>query len=160
MKKGIIALALICTLTGAAYFAQVARGGDDPSAPTEKLVIVSPKGVKHTFDVEIAATPVDRQVGLMFREKMDPDHGMLFEMDNTDVVAFWMRNTLIPLDMVFIAPDGVVKTIHENAVPRSEEPLSSDVPVNGILELNGGRAKALGIAPGDKVVHPFFNTSK
>ena len=93
----------------------------------------------------------------MFREHMDPDHGMLFEMDGTAITQFWMKNTLIPLDMLFIAPDGTIKTIHENAVPKSLDSISSEVPVSAVLELNGGRAQALGIAAGDKVIYSFFN---
>ena len=125
-------------------------------AHVEKLEIVSKGNVKHTFEVEIAATPVDREVGLMFRTHMEPDHGMLFEMEKTEVTGFWMKNTLIPLDMLFIAPDGTIKTIRENAVPKSLDAVSSDVPVNAVLELNGGRARALGITAGDKVSHSFF----
>lgn len=130
-------------------------------APTEKLAIVSAKdGKKHDFDVEIAATPTDREIGLMYRTKMDPDHGMLFEMDSDEVVQFWMKNTLIPLDMVFVGADGTIKSIHANAIPQDLTAISSQAPVTGIIELNGGRAAALGIAVGDKVEHPFFKAGK
>ena len=128
---------------------------------TEKLTIVSSKdGKKHDFDVEIADTPNSREIGLMFREKMDPDHGMLFEMDKDEPTAFWMKNTLIPLDMLFVAPDGTIKTIHQNAIPQDLTAISSGGPVTGVIELNGGRTQALGIVPGDKVVHPFFKSDK
>jgi uncharacterized membrane protein (UPF0127 family) len=129
-------------------------------AKTEKLTVVSKDGTEHYFNVEIAATPVDREVGLMFRTSMDPNHGMLFEMDANATVEFWMKDTLIPLDMLFVAADGTIKTIHENAIPKDLTPLSSKAPVTGVIELNGGRAAALGIAPGDKVVVPFFGSGK
>lgn len=151
-----IVMVALMTLTGISYFIHEAKA----ELKIEKLEIVGKDGKKHAFDIEIAATPVDREVGLMFRDKMSPGHGMLFEMDKTEVTNFWMKNTLIPLDMLFVAPDGTVKTIHQNAVPKDLTAISSEVPVNGVIELNGGRVQALGIAVGDKVVHPFFDTSK
>jgi uncharacterized membrane protein (UPF0127 family) len=127
----------------------------------EKLTIVSGKdGAKHDFDVEIADTPNSREIGLMMRQKMDPDHGMLFEMDQNAVTAFWMKNTLIPLDMLFVGADGTIKTVHANAIPQDLTAISSGVPVTGVIELNGGRAAALGILPGDKVVHAYFKSDK
>jgi len=146
----------LMTLAGVSYFTKAARA----DAHVEKLEITSKDGKKHDFEIEIAATEIDREVGLMFREHMDADHGMLFEMDSAEITRFWMKNTLIPLDMLFIGADGTIKTIHENAVPKSLDAVSSDVPVTGVLELNGGRAKALGIAAGDKVTHPFFGAAK
>ena len=122
---------------------------------TEKLTIVS-KGTEHSFDVEIANEPVSREIGLMYRTKMEPDHGMLFEMDANEVVHFWMKNTLIPLDMLFVGADGVIKVIHPNAIPKDLTALGSEVPVTGVIELVGGRAAELGIKPGDKVMHPYF----
>lgn len=127
---------------------------------TENLAIVSSKdGMKHNFSVEIADTPNARELGLMFRQKMGANQGMLFEMDRNEVVQFWMKNTLIPLDMLFVGADGTIKSIHPNAIPQDLTPISSEVPVTGVIELNGGRAKALGIVPGDKVVHPFFSAA-
>jgi uncharacterized membrane protein (UPF0127 family) len=125
----------------------------------ETLVIQSKSG-KHTFQVEIAATPVAQEIGLMYREHLEPDHGMLFEMEKERITAFWMKNTLIPLDMLFIAQDGTIKGIHENATPKSLESISSEVPVSGVLEINGGLAKKLGIAVGDRVIHSFFKPMK
>jgi hypothetical protein len=139
-------------LAGISFFMKEARAG----AHVEKLVIVSQNGTKHTFEVEIAASEIDKEVGLMFRTQMDPDHGMLFEHDQTGVLRYWMKNTLIPLDMLFIASDGTIKTIHQSAVPKSLETVSSEVPVIAALELNGGRAAALGITAGDKVEYSFF----
>ncbi len=145
---------MVMALAGASYFVAAANG----DAHLEKLEIAGKGGVTRSFEVEIAATPVDMEIGLMFRKSMEPDHGMLFELGRTDVTRFWMKNTLIPLDMLFIAPDGTIKTIHENAEPQSLEGISSEVPVSGVLELNGGRARALGIVAGDKVIHPYFST--
>ena len=142
-----------------AYFGHIPTEQISPES-LDKLVIVSGSGARHGISVEIAATPQARETGLMFRAHMDPDHGMLFEMEQTGVTRFWMKNTLIPLDMLFMAPDGTIMTIRENAVPKSLTPVSSDVPVNAVLELNGGRARALGIVAGDKVVHPFFRSAK
>lgn len=153
MKK-YIAVVFLMILTGTSYLAKTAYS----ALPVDHLRIVSQDGKKHNFEVEIAATEPDREVGLMFREHMAPDHGMLFEMDAPAIVNFWMKNTLIPLDMLFIAPDGTIKSIHANAIPQDLTPISSVVPVNGIIELNGGQAKALGIAVGDKVQHAFFKT--
>ena len=155
MKFVNIAMACLMALAGASYFMKDARG----DAHLDKLVIVSKDGKQHSFDVEIAATDTDREVGLMFREHMDPDHGMFFEMNKNEITRFWMKNTLIPLDMLFIASDGTIKTIHQNAVPKTLDPISSEVPVNAVLELNGGRAQALGISAGDKVQHSYFNAS-
>jgi uncharacterized membrane protein (UPF0127 family) len=81
---------------------------------------------------------------------------MLFEMGQEAITSFWMKNTLIPLDMLFIAKNGEIKTIHENAEPKSLTGISSEVPVYAVLEINGGRAKALGIKRGDQVIHPYF----
>lgn len=125
----------------------------------EPLTIVSANGKQHVFEVEIADTPQSRETGLMFRAAMKPDHGMLFDMGATEVTYFWMKNTLIPLDILFIAPDGTIKTIHRNAHPQDLTPIGSGVPVSAVLELNGGRTKALGIAPGDKVLHSQFNSA-
>lgn len=139
-------------LAGAAFM----RSGAGQDAPVEKLVIHRQAGGAQVFAVEIANTPVSLEIGLMFRERLAPDHGMLFEMGEPQMTRFWMKNTLIPLDMLFIAADGRILKIHENAAPGSLEGISSEQPVTGVLELNGGRARALGIAVGDRVEHPYF----
>jgi len=141
-------------LAALAYFSTLGKSG-----PVETLVIESGNGIRHGFTVEIADTPEKQETGLMFRTHMAPGHGMLFEFDRTDILRFWMKNTLIPLDMLFIAADGEIKKIHENAVPGSLAPVSSEVPVAAVLEINGGQARALGIATGDRVTHPFFKNN-
>jgi hypothetical protein len=110
----------------------------------------------HVFSVEIAATPPTREVGLMNRRFMPMDRGMLFEFEREEPVAFWMKNTYIPLDMIFIARSGKVTRIAERAEPLSETVIPSGGPAAAVLELNGGVAAAIGIRPGDQITHPFF----
>ena len=110
----------------------------------------------HRFMVEVADTPERRAVGLMHRPAMAADYGMLFDFKSDVQVAMWMRNTRIPLDMLFIARDGHIVNIAERAVPFSETTIPSKGPVRAVLELNGGTAARLGITPGDRVSHPMF----
>jgi uncharacterized protein len=105
----------------------------------------------HRFVVEIAGTPEQQAQGLMFRQSLAPDRGMLFPSDPPRPVSFWMKNTLIPLDMVFIRPDGSIARIAGSTVPLSLDPVPSLEPVSAVLEIAGGRAKELGIRAGDKV---------
>jgi uncharacterized protein len=129
------------------------------SLPVEELVIETAAGEKRIFNVEIAAKPVDVQIGLMYRKQMPEDHGMLFEMGAPKEVSFWMKNTLIPLDLLFIAADGRIVNIHRNAVPGDLRSLPSLEPVTGVLEINGGMADKLGIKIGDRALHPYFSVS-
>lgn len=124
------------------------------------LVIETAAGGHYRFDVELAETPMQQMQGLMFREKMAPDAGMLFLYDRPQPASFWMKNTLIPLDMIFIGADGKVVNIHQNAVPQSLDSINSAGPVKGILEINGGMSARLGIRAGDRVLHPAFGTAK
>jgi hypothetical protein len=110
----------------------------------------------HRFTVEYADTPERRAVGLMHRPAMAADHGMLFDFKTDAPVAMWMRNTRIPLDMLFIARDGRIVNIAERAMPFSETTIPSKGPVRAVLELNGGTATRLGIKPGDRVAHAMF----
>lgn len=127
-----------------------------PAAPVfEPLDIVTAKGPVH-FRVEIAADEATREQGLMFRTHLDDDQGMLFDFHTPQQVSFWMRNTLIPLDMIFIRADGTIANIADNAEPYSETPIPSDGPVLGVLEIGGGLTQELDINPGDKVVHRIF----
>lgn len=122
------------------------------------LTIESAGGV-HSFAIEVMDTPAERQQGMMFRESMAPDAGMLFVFEQTRPVAFWMRNTLIPLDMVFIRENGIIANIHANAVPLDETSVPSDGPVRYVLEIPGGRAAELGIVAGDRVLHPLIGNA-
>jgi uncharacterized membrane protein (UPF0127 family) len=121
----------------------------------DSLEIVTSTG-RHAFQVEIASNDATREHGLMDRRYMAPDHGMLFEFDREAPVAFWMKNTYIPLDMIFIAPSGVVTHIAANAEPLSERVIPSGGPSVAVLELDGGMAASIGLKVGDKIRHPFF----
>lgn len=118
---------------------------------SEPLTIETASGKNHDFTAELALSNAQREQGLMFRKAMPLESGMLFDFGQERDVAMWMRNTLIPLDMLFIARDGRITHIHENAVPHSEAIISSRGPVKFVLELNGGTAKRYGIKPGDMV---------
>ena len=112
---------------------------------------VTAGGRSHAFRVEVARSPQDQARGLMFRTAMGADEGMLFPYDPPRIASFWMRNTVIPLDLIFIGPDHRVINVAANAVPYSEESIRSDAPAIAVLELNGGRAAELGIGPGAEV---------
>jgi uncharacterized membrane protein (UPF0127 family) len=127
------------------------------AAEPDSLEIVTSTG-RHAFQVEIANSDATRERGLMDRRYMAADHGMLFEFDREAPVAFWMKNTYIPLDMIFIAPSGVVTHIVANAEPLSERVIPSGGPCVAVLELNGGAAASIGLKVGDKVHHPFFKS--
>src|SRR5438270_7757344 len=127
--------------------------------PTSELTIISATG-PHRFRVELAETPAQLTQGLMFRTSLAPDAGMLFEYQQPTAATMWMRNTLIPLDMLFVDARGRIVNIHERAVPQSLDLIAAAAPVRAVIELNGGTGARLGIAPGDQVVHPIFgNTS-
>ncbi|MDB5457790.1 MAG: hypothetical protein JWP92_3375 [Caulobacter sp.] len=133
------------------------------SAPTaalakprlETVTLVTAKG-RTAFTVEIAATPAEQERGLMYRKSLAPDRGMLFIYKQPQPAAYWMRNTYIPLDILFIAPDGRVLSIARNARPLDETPIPSGGIISGVLEIAGGRAAQLGVLPGDKVLHRIF----
>ncbi len=110
----------------------------------------------YTFAVELALTPQQQAQGLMFRQSMAADAGMLFVGQREGVRNFWMRNTFIPLDMLFIKADGTIAHIAERTIPQSLDTVSSRVPVLAVLELNAGTANRLGIKTGDKVSHPLL----
>ena len=120
------------------------------AAPTESL-IVHAGGSAYRFDIELATTPDERERGLMYRKSLGANAGMLFMYPDEEPVAFWMKNTLIPLDMLFIKADGQIVHVARNAVPLDETPIASGQPVRAVLEINGGAADALGIKDGDRV---------
>jgi uncharacterized membrane protein (UPF0127 family) len=130
--------------------------GQHELKPLQPLAVVTDKG-RFRFHVEDADTPDQQETGLMCRTRVAPDRGMLFDFHQpTDGVAFWMRNTVIPLDIVFIRPDGRVLSIARNARPLDETPLPAGGVIRGVLEIAGGRAAEIGLMPGDKVVHRIF----
>jgi len=114
------------------------------------LVVKTSDGKEHNFKIEIADDPQEWEMGLMFRKDLAENAGMLFKMEE-GVKMFWMKNTYIPLDIIFIDSNGVIKTIHKNAKPESLTPISSNVSVNTVLEINGGMTDTLGIKEGDVV---------
>lgn len=116
----------------------------------EELVVASKNG-PHVFRVEVADDARERQIGLMYRRTMAADEGMLFDFQSDQPVSFWMANTYISLDMLFIESDGTVESIAERATPLSEKSIPSEGAVRYVLEINGGLSDTLGIEPGDKV---------
>ncbi len=141
MKSLLAALLLVLTLPLAAC------------SDEGRLTIESRNG-QHNFAVEIVDTPETRARGLMYREELAPDAGMLFDFRESRPVSFWMRNTLIPLDMIFITEEGLIANVHAQARPHDPTSIPSDGPVMFVLEIPGGRAAELGIAAGDRVMHP------
>jgi uncharacterized membrane protein (UPF0127 family) len=121
----------------------------------QPLEIVSKAGV-HTFAVEMAVTPEDQARGLMFRRELPEGQGMLFDFQREQPATFWMKNTYVSLDMIFIRADGRILRIAENTVPLSEALVPSGGPVRAVLEVVAGTARKLGIAPGDRVAHAIF----
>lgn len=114
---------------------------------------------KYRFSVDVADDPGERAQGLMHVESMPRFTGMLFVYEAPVSASFWMRNTLIPLDMIFVDPTGVVKNVHENAVPLSEETISGGDGILVVLEINGGLSRSLGIGPGTQMRHPAFEST-
>lgn len=125
---------------------------------TERLEIVSATGT-HAFDVEIATTAQQQALGLMYRTSLAADKGMLFQNGKEREITMWMKNTYIPLDMVFIRADGTVHRIAARTEPFSERMIASQGNVSAVLEIAGGRAEQLGLKPGDKVRHRLFNAT-
>lgn len=123
--------------------------------PLETLQVRTDRGVQ-SFQVEIAGTPRQREFGLMCRKALDANRGMLFVFPSAQPQAFWMRNTLIALDIIYVGPDGRVVSIIRNARPLDESPLPSGGPASSVLELAGGRAAQIGLLPGDRLYHRIF----
>lgn len=126
-----------------------------PTLPQSDLVINTAKGPQR-FRVELADNDMSRSRGMMFRTSMAPDAGMLFDFKQEQMASFWMRNTLLPLDMLFIKADGIILNIHQRAIPHDESGVNSTGPVRAVLEVNGGTVSRLGIKPGDRVDHAIF----
>jgi uncharacterized membrane protein (UPF0127 family) len=129
------------------------------AAGQSTLEIVSASGV-HAFNIELATTEPERERGLMFRKELPQGQGMLFDFFTDQPVSFWMHNTYIPLDMIFIRSDGVIMRIAENTKPMSDDLVPSGAPVRAVLEVIGGTARELGIKAGDKVINPIFGKSR
>ncbi len=127
-----------------------------PTAKLEPLTIECAKG-EQVFSVEVVRKEKDRNRGLMFRHSMAADHGMLFDYDPPQNISFWMKNTYIPLDIIFVDAQGRILNIAQNTTPFSLEHLPSAGQARGVLEINGGLSAKLGIKAGDKVLHAIFD---
>jgi uncharacterized membrane protein (UPF0127 family) len=125
------------------------------AAGEQTLEIASKTGV-HIFSVEVVDNDADRAKGLMYRKELPEGRGMLFDFHRDQEVSFWMQNTYIPLDMIFIRGDGQILRIEENTVPLSTRMIPSRGAVRAVLEVIGGTSRKLGIAPGDRVASPIF----
>jgi len=150
-------MSLTKTLVALFALALAAALGPAPAAAAEfqSLEIVTKNGV-YPFSVELAVTAEEHERGLMFRKELPEGRGMLFDFKTEQPVEFWMHNTYIPLDIIFIRGDGRILRIAENATPLSDKHIPSGGPVRGVLEVIGGTARKLGIGPGDRVGHPIF----
>ena len=145
---------MVTALVFSAFLALSA--GLSQAADKSVVEIVGKTGV-HSFNVEVVDNDADRAKGLMHRRSLPEGTGMLFDFHREQDVSFWMQNTYIPLDMIFIRADGRIHRIAENTVPLSLEQGPSKGPVRGVLEVIAGTSRKLGLAPGDRVAHPIFN---
>ncbi|MGB3723734.1 MAG: DUF192 domain-containing protein [Pacificimonas sp.] len=145
------ALLFAFLLTGCAPSAENAASQRDTEGRIP-LSIVTDSGT-HNYRVELAITGQEQARGLMFRQEMAADHGMLFPFAPARPASFWMRNTYIPLDMIFISPDGTIESVAADTVPLTEQSYSSQGAVAAILELNGGEAARIGAKAGDAVTY-------
>lgn len=136
-----------------AFLAMIALSPAVKAGNLERVVIKS-EGVRHAFNVEVMRKSHERARGLMHRDHLDRDAGMLFDFKRQLIARMWMRNTLIPLDMLFVHEDGEIINIAHNTVPHSEEILSSTREVRYVLEINGGLSEKLGIKAGDQMELP------
>ena len=161
---GAAAFLLACRAEPTPNISQPVQGpAAAPAVPAPQASRTAPSGLDlvpleirgasgtHRFTVEVARTPDQQAQGLMFRTALGADEGMIFPFPFPRPASFWMRNTLIPLDMIFIREDGTIARIAANTVPDSEESVSSGEPVAAVLEIRGGRAAELGIREGDRV---------
>jgi uncharacterized protein len=144
--------AALLMLLAAPGFAQLQR------FPTAPLTIETADGPRK-FTVEVATAPAQMEQGLMFRQSLAPDAGMIFDFKAPQPAMMWMKNTLIPLDMLFVDAQGRIVHIHERAVPGSLETIGSGAPVRAVVELNGGTVARLGIRLGDRVEFPIFGNA-
>jgi len=151
-------LASIAALIADPVFAQPGVDRPQPRLPTERMVILTRDGRRLDFTVEMALTPEQQTIGLMFRPEVKADEGMIFDWGQPRESSMWMRNTLAPLDMVFIAADGRIHRIAERTVPLSLTPVDSRGPVRATLELQGGITEKLDIRVGDRVLHRMFGS--
>lgn len=162
----VLFVAAIVAVAGISVWSNLTRWRDVDSAQAqsraekikahETLEIAGAAGGTHRFTIELAKDDAQRAKGLMFRQSMAPDHGMLFDFGVDQPVSMWMKNTYIALDMLFLKADGTIHRIAERTEPMSERTISSGGPVRGVLEINAGMSEKLGIKAGDRIIHPMF----
>ncbi len=147
----------VCSALVALFLLLAGAALADETFTEGQLSIVTRDGARHAFTVELALTPRQRAQGLMNRRTMAADRGMLFSFGETRQVLMWMKNTYLPLDMLFIDAGGEIRTIREKAEPLSEAIIDSHGPVAYVLELNAGTVRSLGIRTGDRVESPVIS---
>jgi uncharacterized membrane protein (UPF0127 family) len=157
LRQLILILGLLCAFAAPADNADSRRL--DGIFPRSALTIATPDARLHHFTVWVADDDKRRSLGLMFVKELDADAGMLFVYPQPQQIAMWMKNTLLPLDMVFVAADGRVANVVENTIPQSLKTIESSETVLGVIELNAGTAKRLHIHAGARVGHPAFEVS-
>ncbi|MDQ2088558.1 DUF192 domain-containing protein [Marimonas arenosa] len=155
--RRIVTIGLLRACLGGVLYLTLALPGWAAGCREDTVFLRGPWGSAR-FTVEIADSIGERARGLMHRESLPKSHGMLFIYPRPSVVSFWMKNTLIPLDMVFLDPRGVVRHVHHMAVPGDRTPIPGGKDILVVLEINGGLARALGISPGSEMRHPAFGS--
>lgn len=151
-RRGVIAALAATVLVAVALIALPAHAFEFKKST---LDIVTKSG-KHPFNVELAISMAEQEQGLQFRKELAPDAGMLFVFDKEEPASFWMKNTYVSLDLIFIRNDGTIHKIAENAPILSLEGIPSEGPVRGVLEVIAGTSKRLGIVPGDRIESPAW----
>lgn len=164
MMKRVLRLSALLALSALASCASASGGGKDRSGCdagaaqaisaadlNQVQLCIRSKAKTHSFIVEVAETSRQQAKGMMFRTELADNRGMLFPFVEVRMASFWMKNTVIPLDIIFIRADGMIENIAENAEPYSTIPVESTAPVTAVLELRGGLTAEMGIAAGDKV---------
>ena len=152
LTLGVSGISLWTNLTRMSAGEAVARA---PEKTAGKLVVTTDSGPQ-SFNVDVMRTDADRAKGLMFRQSMPQDYGMLFDFERDQFVSMWMKNTYIPLDMIFILADGRIHRIERGTEPHSERTISSGAAVRAVLEVNAGVSDKLGLKAGNRISHPMF----
>ena len=145
-------------LAAAASFAVVLVVAAIAAPLLVETIVVHTRTGPHRFRVQVAADSAAQERGLMYRRHMAADAGMIFPFPQPEMVIFWMKNTYIPLDLIFVRADGTVSSVAVDAVPMSTKAIPSNEPVSAVIELNAGRVRAFGIAPGDRVLAREFGS--
>ena len=145
----------LIALVGCLFVLESRHAVSDTIFPQSEILIVSKSG-EHKFVVDVATTMAQRQVGLMYRKKMARNRGMMFDFGEEQLIAMWMKNTLIPLDMLFVDKTGKILQIERATTPLSLETIAGRRPAMSVIELNAGLTAELGISEGDQIMHNIF----